>query len=217
MKIYPKVCREANAEVDKKVRKLMQEYGAAFSNQVVKNFLDNEAYYRLFSNAILIPSSENQVRLNQAFRQYYMEIRFTYYLSQVIWRYARDFKAKKKTDETHYVLTMDQPVQRKSDATSQTFKDQVPAEGKLEEIVIEGKGHLLERIENPFLHEGLQQLTKKQLKVLELYFVHQLTHVEIAFLSGVSQQAVAKSMGQALRKLRSYFKVSDNYGTNSVD
>lgn len=206
---------KCDAYLESEKKNLLQDYEHAFSNQIVKNFLNKNTNYEIFVHAVSVPSEENEGRLNQSFQQYYTELRFIHYMSQVIWRYAKDFKAKKNTDQMHYVLLMDQPL--RGEMNSQTFGGQLPDTSSSEEMIHEKNSHLLEQIEDPYLYKGLQQLTKKQLSVLNLYFVYQLTHVEIALLSEVSQQAVTKMIGQALQKLRVHFEKRDAHGSNILD
>lgn len=207
----------SHLELKKNNDNLLKHYENALSKQIIKTFLSQTINYEIFLHAICVPTKENEKRLNQSFQRYYVEVRFIHYMSQVIWRYAKDFKAKKNTEQTHYVLLMDQPLQREGTVKYQTYGEQLPDKSNNGEILNEKRSHLLEQIDDPYLYKGLQQLTNKQLRVLNLNFVSQFTHTEIALLLGTSQQAVTKMIGQALHKLRVHFEKRDGYGTDILD
>lgn len=49
-----------------------------------------------------------------------------------------------------------------------------------------------------------------QLRVLELSYIYGLKDTEIAKLFGVSQQVISKTHKKSLKRIRNYFKESDN-------
>lgn len=190
---------------------LSSEVDIRISNQMIESFLSYESHYQLFMETVCHPTKENQNQLNQAFKDFYNEIRFKKYISTTLWRYARDYLAKEKTERTRYLLKMDQPIQgQESDGAKQSsYGDQLSAKEDHREMMV---GRFLDRIENPELYGVLKQLTKKQLRILELSIFHHLNHSEIAVLLGISQQAVSKSIRQSLTKIRERLK-GENNGT----
>ena len=164
---------------------------------MIQSFLSSESHYQLFMKTIDNPTQENRNQLNHAFKEFYNEIRFKKYISTAIWRHARDYLSKEKRERTRYLLIMDQPIGDQEKGGS--YGEQVAIEDNQEDIQAD---HLLDHIENPELYVVLSHLTKKQLQVLDLYILHQLTHREIAVLLGVSQQAVSKTIRQSLAKIR---------------
>lgn len=72
------------------------------------------------------------------------------------------------------------------------------------------KSSLEEQITHPRLSEALKQMTTNQLRVLELSYIYGLKDTEIAKLFGVSQQVISKTHKKSLKRIRNYFKESDN-------
>src|SRR5699024_7636853 len=117
--------------------------------------------------------SEKWNRLDESFQNFYTKIRLTDYISKAIWRYAKDFHAKRNRNRLHYLLILDQPLQVKEGKSETTYKDQLIAKNnKSEEQKIQT---LLEEIENHELYYHLKTLTNRQLKILDLYYLHGLT------------------------------------------
>lgn len=183
------------------------------SNQMIRSFLKQKKHYQLFIKAIHHPSQENKQRLNDAFRDYYTEVHLTRYISQTISRYAKDFLAKEKNKQNHYLLTLDKPISSKENATQQsTYGDLIVDGNYSTEAMINKKGDLLDHIENRELYECLKQLTKRQFLILNFYFFSSLTYNEISSTLDISKQAVSKTMRQTLSKLRKHFAEGDNHG-----
>lgn len=174
----------------------------ALSNHVVQHFLCQQSNYQLFTTAICFPTEENWEKLDRAFRQFYTEIRFTNYIAKVIWRYARDLRIKSQRNEAHYLFILDQPIQ-KGESSTLTYKDQLADYS--EEDFLEG-GSLLDQVADYHLQESLRQLTDKQLRVLESYYVYNITQKEMAHNLGVSQQSISKTMRSALDKLKGLYE-----------
>ncbi len=54
------------------------------------------------------------------------------------------------------------------------------------------------------LYAALEQLSVVQRRRLRLYFVHNLTHRQIAELEGVDQSAIGYSIKRAIKQLQKY-------------
>src|SRR5699024_12504206 len=100
-------------------------HGRALSNHVVKRYLEEQSHYQLFMTAICFPTEENWEKLDQSFRQFYIEIRFIHYIAKVLWRYAKDFRVKYQRDEARYLCMLDEPIQIKGESSAITYKDQL--------------------------------------------------------------------------------------------
>lgn len=174
----------------------------ALSNHVVQRFLSKQSHYQLFMTAICFPTEGNWDKLDREFRQFYIEIRFISYIAKVIWRYAKDLRIKNQRNGAHYLFILDQPI-HKGESSTTTYKDQL--------IDDSGNDHskeknLLDQVEDFHLQEALKQLTDKQLRVLDSYYVYNITQKEIAYNLGVSQQSVSKTMKTALDKLKNIYE-----------
>lgn len=186
----------------RKVLTLFQiKYDQALSHHIMQNFLRQKSNYQLFTTAVCFPTEENWERLDRAFRQFYIEIRFTRYLAKVIWRYARDFRTKDQRYAAHYLTILDQPINQEEAST--THKDQL-ADSR--ESVHSEEESLLNQVDDYRLQEALKQLTDKQLKVLNFYYAYHITQQEIAHQLGVSQQSISRTIDTTLHKLRKRFE-----------
>src|SRR5699024_11381841 len=101
------------------------QHSQALSNYVVQRFLSQESNYQLFATAICFPTEDNWRKLDQAFRQFYTEIRFINYIAKVLWRYGKDFRVKYQRDEARYLCMLDEPIQIKGESSAITYKDQL--------------------------------------------------------------------------------------------
>jgi len=192
-----------NDEVHPDIKNFKTEYEQYLSNHVVQRFLSEESNYQLFIKAMSFLTEESWEELDQSFRQFYTEIRFINYISKVLWRYGRDYQIKNQNSRARYLFILDQPIKINGQPTIITYKDQLAEHN---DNSIPEKESLLDQVENVQLKEALKQLTVKQLKVLDSYYVHNMNQEEIANYLGVSQQAVSKIMKTSLDKLRSQFK-----------
>lgn len=190
-------------DAQKEFTSFKSKYGQALSNHVVKHFLDQQSNYRLFTTAICFPTEENWKRLDQSFRQFYIEIRFTHYIAKVLWRYARDFRSKRQRDGAHYLFILDQPIQDEKESSTVTYKDLLVSHNETD---FQGGESLVDQVEGFNLQEALKQLTDKQLRVLSNYYVYYMTQKEIAYYLGVSQQSVSKTMETALDKIKDFYE-----------
>lgn len=188
-------------DVRKTFESFKSEHGCALSNQVVQSFLHQQSNYQLFTTAICFPTKENWDKLDHAFKQFYIEVRFINYIAKVLWRYARDFRMKHQRNEEHHLFILDQPIYTEGSSTI-TYKDQLidNSEDKAAE-----EESLLNQVEDCYLQEILKQLTDKQLRVLNNYFVQDITQKEIACCLNVSQQSVSKILKTALEKLKDLY------------
>jgi len=85
------------------------------------------------------------------------------------------------------------------------------------DIVVRNAKSLSEHISHPALYRALTRLTKRQLTILELYFLYHLTHEEIGQVLGISQQSVSKSYSRALVSLRAFYREGETVGPERMD
>lgn len=63
----------------------------------------------------------------------------------------------------------------------------------------------IESLENPALVNGLKALKPKQLKIMELLIVNELTHEEIAEELGLERSTVTRNISRIKNKIKKYF------------
>lgn len=198
--------------LERSVVNFIQQYKRGLSNRVVKSFLYNQEHFHLFLKAICFPTADNIEELNQAFRRHYIVIRLTHYLSKLLSHTSRDYYHKHKKRQYHCLLIFDQPI-NKGDSV-ETIGNLIDInESDTAEKVINKQDNFLEHIEDSSLYHILTTLSKRQLEILELSFLDNLTHKQIAKILGITPQAVSKSYRQAVKKLAEAYKMRDSYGT----
>ncbi|GGJ97140.1 hypothetical protein GCM10007063_19440 [Lentibacillus kapialis] len=200
---FNSLTRHVDSDAQTTFKTFTSQHSWALSNYVVQRFLSQESHYQLFTTAICFPTEDNWRKLDQAFRQFYMEIRFINYIAKVLWRYAKDFRIKKHRNATHYLPILDQPIQIKEESSTITYKDQLLDHNGDDTSEAEG---LLAQVEDLQLQKALTQLTDKQLKVLDSYYVHNMTQKEIARNLGVSQQSISKILKTSLDNLKECYQ-----------
>lgn len=84
-------------EKEERFKAFLYRYHDVSTNRLVQGFLSEKHHYDLFVEAVYDPSEENRQKVDQAFQQFCMEVRFVDYISKVLWRYARDYREKNMT------------------------------------------------------------------------------------------------------------------------
>ncbi|MCM3598157.1 sigma-70 family RNA polymerase sigma factor [Metabacillus idriensis] len=179
------------------------EYEIALSNPIIKSFLSNENYYQIFISAICFPSQENINRLDNSFQIFFTEIRLIYYISKHLSYFARHYNSKISKNSNFFLLILDQPF-KNNDSNEVTYKDLIDESCDVVLESITAKNRLLDYFQSPILYGAFNQLTNRQINILEFYYINGYTHTEIATILDISQQAVSKTLRRALQKLKDY-------------
>lgn len=174
------------------------------SDLLMRNFLNIESNYELLKKAREFPSKENISKLNKDFKKYYTELQLIKYISQLINHYSRDFYKKKNKEKYFYIFSLEN-----EDIFDINIVNNKIDENTLETESLLKASSLLEVIENQTIYKALLSLTDKQLLILNLHFIHELRHTEIANKLKVSQQSVSKTIKKSLDKLRNIIVTGD--------
>lgn len=75
-------------------------------------------------------------------------------------------------------------------------------EGILSASVEDSHTIAMQKIENEELYEAINQLTKTEKLIIQLFFFRKLNTVQIANILGIAQQNVSKTKNRALKKLK---------------
>ncbi|MFP7171809.1 sigma-70 family RNA polymerase sigma factor [Terribacillus sp. 7520-G] len=167
---------------------------------LMQGFLKEEQHRSIYEQATRYPSAANLQKLNAAFQQFYTEIQLTNYLTMTLSYYARNYSKQASKLSGKELTILDQPA---SEEQEHTKKEMLVAKENTTAYKWE------QAIHDPDLLIAIQGLPTKQRHYLELHFIHQLTHTEIAEKLNISQQAVSKSIKAALGKLRSALPKGD--------
>ncbi|MFP7480169.1 sigma-70 family RNA polymerase sigma factor [Terribacillus saccharophilus] len=167
---------------------------------LMQGFLKDEQHRIVYEQAERYPSEANIQKLNSAFQRFYTEIQLTNYLTMTLSYYARNYSKQAAVHQGRELAVLDQPAGEEQETSK---KDMLVA--REDQTVYSWE----QAIHDPALLTAIQDLPNKQKEYLELHFIHQLTHTEIAETLDISQQAVSKSIQSALRKLRSVLPKGD--------
>jgi RNA polymerase sigma factor (sigma-70 family) len=172
-------------------------------NPLIKGFLEDENNFNLFKQAIMNFTEENKKLVEEAFAEYYEDIRKISYFSNMIKFLSIDFDKKIRKLNNRFLLTLDQPLRMESDE-SVTMKD----------IIVDssvptfngGSESLKSQISDEKLYQALDILTKKQFLILELIYVRKLSNIEVAEIVQSTPQNVSNLHKKALKKLKNHMK-----------
>lgn len=159
-------------------------------NPILKEFLREEAHNKLLIAYLREPSIKNRKKLDEAFKNFYFEIRFTTYILSLIRFASIDFDKRERRFRTRSALILDDD--NCSIQVGSAFEPDVQ-DTRLEET-----------FSCPVMHRAIQRLTKKEKEVLVEAYLKDLTDTEIAKKNNVSQQAISKLRNRALKKIQEY-------------
>jgi RNA polymerase sigma factor (sigma-70 family) len=168
-------------------------------NPIIKSFLDIPENLILLNEVIDNPTNSSKKKLDDTFKEYYFNIRFTTYLSQVIYFNAINYDKKVKLFSDRNKLILDSPTEDKNGNSIDFFGSTEWEDGQEAWVPSSNIG---DHLTNYSLYIGIQQLTENQRQLLSLAYIYGYNDSEIATLLNKSQQAVSKSHKQVLKKLR---------------
>lgn len=176
----------------------LKEY---YIHPILQTFLDKNGNDQLLTDALKKPSLQSKALVDQAFKDFYTEIRLVKYISSLIHYSSIDFDRKQRKIHNRAQLILDQPLSE--DQENATMKDLIPAANSEPSALLEKNCNTLEDLAaTSALYHSLQSLTEKEKSVLTWHFLHGLSDTEISRKMGVTQQAITKTKRNALKKLR---------------
>ncbi|MED4271752.1 sigma-70 family RNA polymerase sigma factor [Geobacillus stearothermophilus] len=182
---------------DDKVTKFFIDNKEALENPIVKGFLSNKNNYELVVRAITEPSEINREKVDQAFTAHYKKVKKIKYISNLIRFFSIDFDKKIRKLNQRFLLTLDQPL---AEDNNVSMKDLLMDTNT--SINVFEQRSLKDQIENERLYRALDVLTQKQVLILEMIYVNNLTLREIANILDSTPQNVSNLHRKALEKLK---------------
>ncbi|MFD2658527.1 sigma-70 family RNA polymerase sigma factor [Gracilibacillus thailandensis] len=186
--------------------KFIERNKEAIQNPIIESFLENDKNYELLQKAITNPTDENKREIDNAFKEHYKKIKKIKYISNLIRYFSIDYDKKIKKLNKRFSLTLDKEVLEEGNTT---YKDLIETKPLYSEQEAYGK-KLKDHIENDKLYQALNALTKKQLEILELKYLKEMSINEIAELIGTTSQNISNQHNKALKKLYKIIGSSDN-------
>lgn len=173
-------------------------------NPIIRNFLKNKQNFQLFMDALYNPTTKNMEKLDETFKLFYFEIRFSAFISSSVYFSAINFDKKQRKYSSRYPLTIDSPIQSEDEVTFKEMIEDPESEITLDKISI--SDDIADYIINPVLYEAVQSLSLKQREILNFAYIKGLSDTQIAKILGKSQQAVSKLHKKSLRKIQEHIK-----------
>ncbi|WP_162985712.1 sigma-70 family RNA polymerase sigma factor [Virgibacillus halodenitrificans] len=191
------ICKE-------KVKKFVEKNQAFLKHKVVQSFLNNEINNKLFLEVVCDPTPRKQRILDEEFKKFYFNIRFTAFISSTLYFNAINYDKRNRKNKNRYQLTLDKPI---GEGEEYSFKDLI--EDPNTPIDLDNflkSSNIQEYIQDPLLFKAIEQLTKKQKEVIDLAYVKCLSDTEIGLLLDKSQQAISKLHKKALEKIFNFIQ-----------
>lgn len=170
-------------------------------NQAVETFVRKPEHQHVIKEYLRDPVNENQFALDQAFKAYYFDVRFTSYVSTSLYFQSVNFDKRARRFAERNTLTLDLPI---SEGGSTTFKEQIADPSG--EVLYQEEDKLEACLQDERLIKALATLTEQQRLILNYAYVKQWSDTAIASYQGVSQQSISKSHRKALQKLKRELK-----------
>ncbi|MDA2384048.1 sigma-70 family RNA polymerase sigma factor [Bacillus cereus] len=169
-----------------------EKYKQQLNEPVMQYFLKDAENYYLLERAILKPTAENRGLLDAAFKVYFKNIKIVNYISKLVYFYSVDFDKKISRYNKRNCLYEDFLV----------IAETVP---RVDETYInydKKQECIKDCVTNKSLFSALNMLTDRQLKILDLIYVHKYSNKEVANILQESEQIVSYHHRKAIKKLK---------------
>ncbi|WP_312505910.1 sigma-70 family RNA polymerase sigma factor [Lysinibacillus sp.] len=181
-----------------KIEEFFYRNNEQVNNPIVKSFLSDPQNLYLVQKAILYPTDLNKKLVDESFQSHYINVRKIKYVSNLIYFFSLDFDKKRRRMQNRSLLILDKGLSEEGGTTLKELIEDTSNEKGLDHFV---GGGLLDNIENVQLLKSLQKLTMKQLQILEMIYVKDLSIKEIAQLLQTTPQNISNHHRKALNKL----------------
>ncbi|HFK1458757.1 TPA: sigma-70 family RNA polymerase sigma factor [Bacillus cereus] len=179
-------------------------YQEKLEDPIMRNFLKDSDNYGLFLNAMEKPTNDNKQLLDKAFKSYFKKVKIISYISNLIYFYSIGFDKKVSINNKRNILNLDKPITNEGENHTTILDLMSDDLTDITYMQFEKKQtHLKEHITDKLLYEGLSLLSKKQLEILNLYYVHQYNNKQISRILSVSEQTISYNHKKALKTLKS--------------
>ncbi len=179
-------------------------YQEKLENPIMRNFLGDSDNYELFLNTMEKPTNDNKQLLDKAFKSYFKKVKIISYISNLIYFYSIGFDKKVSINNERNILNLDKPITNEGENHTTILDLMSDDLTDITYMQFEKKQtHLKEHITDELLYEGLSLLSKKQLEILNLYYVHQYNNKQISRILSVSEQTISYNHKKALKIIKS--------------
>ena len=182
-----------------KIEEFFYRNNEQVNNPIIKSFLSDSNNLYLVQKAILYPTDHNKKLVDESFQSHYINVRKIKYVSNLIYFFSLDFDKKRRRLQNRALLILDKGLSEEGGTAAKELIEDASVGTKLDHIV---DGGLLDNIEDEQLLKSLQKLTVKQLQILEMIYVKELSIKEIAHTLQTTPQNISNLHRKALNKLK---------------
>jgi len=188
---------------NQKIEEFFYRNNEQVNNPIIKSFLADSNNLYLVQKAILYPTDRNKKLVDESFQSHYINVRKIKYVSNLIYFFSLDFDKKRRRLQNHALLILDRGLSEEGGTTAKEQIEDASIGRELNHIV---GGGLLDNIEDEQLLKSLQKLTVKQLQILEMIYVKELSIKKIAQTLQTTPQNISNLHRKALKKLKHTFR-----------
>ncbi|MGY4797135.1 sigma-70 family RNA polymerase sigma factor [Lysinibacillus fusiformis] len=181
-----------------KIEEFFYRNNEQVNNPIIKSFLSDSQNLYLVQKAILYPTDLNKKLVDESFQSHYINVRKIKYVSNLIYFFSLDFDKKRRRLQNRSLLILDKGLSEEGETTLKELIEDTRNENGLDHLI---GGGLLDNIEDVQLLKSLQKLTVRQLQILEMIYVKELSIKEIAQLLQTTPQNISNHHRKALNKL----------------
>ncbi|MGN4444934.1 sigma-70 family RNA polymerase sigma factor [Bacillus cereus group sp. MYBK79-1] len=187
----------------KQIEDYINKHKKKMNEPIVRNFLESKENYDLFKTAIISPTNKNKQLLDQAFQAHFKKVKVINYVSKLIYYYSMDFGKKVNLNAKRNVLNLDTSFEDKDGNQMSRYEILLSDnEDKTHNSFIQDDNNLKNHLSDEVLIEQFSKLSKKQINILNLFYLEQLTNKEIAQLLKESEQTISYHHKNAIKKLK---------------
>ncbi|MGE7691454.1 sigma-70 family RNA polymerase sigma factor [Lysinibacillus sp. NPDC097214] len=184
---------------NQKIEEFFYRNNEQVNNPIIKSFLSDFNNLYLVQKAILYPTERNKKLVDESFQSHYINVRKIKYVSNLIYFFSLDFDKKRRRLQDRTLLILDKGLSEEGSTTAKELIEDASIGKELDHLVGEG---LLDNIEDEQLLKSLRKLTVKQLQILEMIYVKELSIKEIAQTLQTTPQNISNLHRKALNKLK---------------
>ncbi len=197
MSIYPAFMNDPRKEKQKPLS----------TDLIVQRFFSNPENLNLLYSFLKTSSPRSWRKLQNAFRNFYFEVRFTKYLSSTIKYGYIDFERQRRRREDRSVIIYDMEMCEES---NRIFGDEIAIQHNIDQEQSRFEPQILmDAIGNELIYKAFSELTSNQKMILTFTYSCCFLDKEIADRMSISPQAVSKARKSALANLKKRLTGSD--------
>ncbi|KXI54493.1 MULTISPECIES: sigma-70 family RNA polymerase sigma factor [Bacillus cereus group] len=193
---------------NKIIQDFINKHKKKMEQPIVRSFLQSKYNYNLFEEAITNPTPENKQILDQTFKSHFKKIKVIDYVSKLIHYYSIDLQKKITLNKQRNVLNLDSTVATKDgDMISKYDIITLDNEDNTYDKFIQNEDNLQSHLSDELLIKSFRKLSKKQIKILNLFYLEEYTNKEIAKILGESEQTISYNHKSAIKKLKQSMQI----------